>query len=221
MDTLLKQLGLEIPNIEEHDDGFLQIKRSDDLSVPEWMLFFEGKRWMQLRYLKQEAFEFYTHVSLAHGKCICTGLGLGIREKSLLAKPEVTEVLVIEKNEAIINYHKKVNPDLMDKITVVHGDANTYVGECDTLLIDHFEEETSLNHPYIFCTVKEISKNIKHDTLWFWPLESYIVNLSISKNPLEAYLRYENYRKEYPTLPDLTLKELLTFYSIFDLFRPH
>jgi len=119
----------------------------------------------------------------------------------------------------VINYHKMVNPDLMEQLTVIHADANEYVGECDTLLIDHFEGDSSMNHPYIFRTVKELTENIKHETLWFWPLEQYILVLPFNSSNRNPYNRYLEYRKEYPTLPNLTFDELSAYCAVYNLGR--
>ena len=211
MKKLLNQLGLHIPNIEEYDDGFFRVENTDN----DWKLSVDNEQWMVLRRFNQEVFEFYSHVDLAYGKCICTGLGLAIREKSLLAKPEVTEVVVVEKNESVINYHKTFNPDIVEKLTIVHGDANTYEGECDTLLIDHYEEIAFSNPQYVFDTVKKLTENIKHKTMWFWPLEKYIINPPPGSNNKIGYPLYQDYRVKYPTLPDLTIKELIVYCSLF------
>ena len=71
-------------------------------------------------------------IRLLNGHCICTGLGLGVRENWILNKPGVTKVTVVEKNQEIIDYHKFINPRLFDDVEVIHCDANEYKGKIVT-----------------------------------------------------------------------------------------
>ena len=60
----------------------------------------------------------------ATGSVLITGLGLGIVVRACLAKPEVTDVTVIEKSQNVIDL---VGPHMPKrKLTVIQGDAFTW-----------------------------------------------------------------------------------------------
>lgn len=60
----------------------------------------------------------------ARGSVLINGLGLGMVAQAILAKPEVTEVTVVETSEDVIQL---VAPHYKDpRLTVVHADAFTF-----------------------------------------------------------------------------------------------
>lgn len=61
-------------------------------------------------------------VSRATGDCLVGGLGLGIFILQIQNKPEVTSILVIEKEKDIIDLIKPRLP-FNTKVTIVHGDV--------------------------------------------------------------------------------------------------
>lgn len=71
--------------------------------------------------------ELIAHLSFvrkATGSVLITGLGLGIVVKACLAKPEVTDVTVVEHNQNVIDL---IIPHLPKrKLTVINGDAFTW-----------------------------------------------------------------------------------------------
>lgn len=179
--------------------GSVEIKISRAL----YLLTVKKRRWMTYDpVLKNSVKEIYSHYDIAYGNVICTGLGLGIREQLLLTKPEVEKITVLEKSLDLINFHKKYsNWAKNDKINFINTDAGNYKGSCDTLLLDHYEQQNAMA---VLNNVKSITKNIKCNTLWFWPCEKYIKQLGfdydtfkniynlnelpiLSKDKLEAY----------------------------------
>ena len=109
--------------------------------------------------------EFQSHIDIAKGHVICTGLGFLLREEKLLKKKRVDSVTVIEINKDVIEIQRKLNPKIMDKLIIINADANTYKGECDTLLLDHFESESNEE---IDKMVKQCCKNIRHNRMKYW-----------------------------------------------------
>ena len=165
-----------------------------------WGLFVDGQRWMTYNLFDHiQAFELYSHYDVAHGHCICTGLGFGVRENWLLTKPEVTKITVLEKNKEVIEYHQHIKSPMLDHIEVIHVNANKYKGQCDTLLLDHLEYFDKKN---LLAKVRHCITGIDHNTLWFWPLE-----LLLTKKH-----KYQKLRSTLPTLPDLD-KETLHLYK--------
>ena len=137
-------------------------------------------------------------VWLARGKTICTGLGLLLRESMLLSNPLVTSVTVIESSQDLIELQRVMNPELMDQLNIIQCDANRYEGECDTLLVDHYEQLDQLK-----TSVDSAVANINHERLWFWTLETSIKN-------------YQTQREKYPTIPQLNntqVRNLVQLYS--------
>lgn len=188
----------------------------------------DNERWMRFDTSNfTQLFEFYSQYNLSRGHCICSGLGFGLREKWLLSKKQITKITVLEKNIEVIDYHKKINPYFMDKIEVVNCDASEYKGECDTLLLDHYENLPLLNLDEYFKDIKKCCDNIKHKTLWFWPLELVICELidpkwTVLKNDLndknitkKIYERYLNIKTMYPTLPNISEYELDAYCNLF------
>jgi hypothetical protein len=68
------------------------------------------------------------------------GWGLGYVKIGYFQNNKVKKILCIENCKELIEYHNKHNPILMRKIKVINKDAEKYIGKCDTLLIDHYEE---------------------------------------------------------------------------------
>jgi len=175
----------------------------------------EESLWMTYNFdSEEEALELYSHYYWAQGHCVCTGLGLGIRESWLLRNPKVTKITVVEKNASIIEFHKRYNPELLAKIEVIHDNAKNVKMSCDTLLPDHWSKEgldVMLNELDI------ISSNISCKTMWFWPLEEYLLELSACRSYMKKYTELRTGR--YPKLPNCTTHELYvilsTWYSTY------
>ena len=127
-----------------------------------------------------QACEFFIELELAYGKCVTSGLGLGIIQTLLAEKDNVTEVIVYEKNPDVIDMFriltKKSNIDT-SKIVIINEDANTIKNiTCDCLFLDHFEHEPFSE---IAETVKRIASQNTINLVWFWPAYRGFINYCI------------------------------------------
>lgn len=196
---LLENLKFKSPNIAEDKINNLEIKLNNrntfELKIKNvvWLKHDLNTLWSIM--------EVYSHYMLAEGDVICTGLGFGLRENWLLSNNKVKKILCIENCKELIEYHNKHNPILMKKIKVINEDAEKYIGECDTLLLDHYEEGSD---DFILNKVKKVFRNIKHKKLWFWRLEDML-----------TYIPYLNLRKKFPTLPNLNEEQIQHFMTIY------
>lgn len=68
--------------------------------------------------------DFIPFVNQAKGVILINGLGLGCLVKKLLEKDEVTELIVIEKSEDVINLVKPYFND--NRLTIINADAFEY-----------------------------------------------------------------------------------------------
>ena len=157
----------------------------------EFSLWYNDTRYMYENIdTKTSLQELVPQIDIAKGHVICTGLGFLLREEKLLEKDEVDCVVVIEKNKDVIDIQRKLNPEIMDKLIIINDDANLYEGKCDTLLIDHFEDEDHNKLPI----VKNCYNNIQHKQMLYWDL-------------FADYTRFADYqwlRKQFNTLPNFT-----------------
>jgi len=177
-----------------------------------YFLYENGQQWMSYdTNTHAQALQFFSHYDIAKGHCICTGLGFGVRENWLLKKPGVSKITLIEKNKNIIEYNKIINPELMKNVEVINENASDYKGKCDTLLLDHYESQSP---NYILNNVESCVKNIKSQTMWFWPLERYISREK--DNNLETY---KNFAMRYNlfSLPYIDKRKLDLYIKLFNL----
>lgn len=210
---LYQLFGLEnIPKICEYDDEEgVVIKKHPYF----YQLSVNGEGWMTFDpFSYAQLFQVYSHYNLAEGHCICTGLGFGLREKFLLSKSKVSKVTVLEKNIGVINYHKKFNPELVNEIQIINCDASEYKGHCDTLLLDHYEYEPS-DLPNYIKNLKLCRNNIEHKILWFWPLEK-LIDWNSEDLTTDKYEEYLKFKKEFPSLPDLSESQLISYCDMYD-----
>ena len=205
--------SIELPKIEEYKFGSLEIKKQNE----SFYMYVNSQQWMI--YSPQsgiQLFEFYSHNFLSKGVVVCTGMGFLIRESWILKNPNVTKVIVVENSKDVIDYHKEKNAKILEKIEIIHGDANNLEIECDCLLVDHFEMES---FEKILTDVVNLSKKINHKVLWFWSLEKMI--LAKSSKEKKSFLEiYNNIRQNnnLSTLPQLD-KETLEYF-IYHYFNP-
>jgi hypothetical protein len=215
LENLVQKYSISLPKICEYKNGLLEVQEKNG----SFYLYENSQQWMI--YTPEhgiQLMEFYSHFYLGFGTVVCTGLGFALRESWLLTKPEVHKLIVVEKSEEVIKYHQKHNPDLLAKMTIIHGDAKDLNLECDCLLLDHFEMES---HEMIISEVKEITSKVKHKVFWFWPLEKiiYIESTRSSTRFIDYYLNFRE-SNSLTTLPELNLEELdefLQFYFNYSL----
>ena len=176
-------------------------------------MFVENHQWNNYNFVyHDEAFQIFPHFYLAKGHCICTGLGFGIRESWLIKNPNVTKITVLEKNKEVINYHKWLKNPLLDCIEIINCDADSYVGSCDTLLLDHYEQEPD---DIWLQSIQKVSKNVSHDVLWVWSIEPFLEEFS-KKNNISLIKSYFKIKSKYNlNLPEISEQTLLMFLFMF------
>ena len=200
-------------DIEDHPNRAIQYAEGEVL------LYINGRQWLR-QYLPTSLSvgAVFSHYWFARGHTLTTGLGLGIRENWLLNKKEVTKLTVLEKSLKLIDYHKEHNPDLFEYAEVIHVDANEYVGECDVLLMDHYEEEPIEEMAEMS---SKVAKNINCELCWFWPIEEFIqrqpqYQVDDPHSLLEAY-EYVKKKYDLPKLPELNFEILILLRTIFNV----
>jgi len=192
------------PNLIEATVGDMEVSLSKTDKYF-WQLFVDDTQWMSWGLLHNDQLrELASSVDIAYGKVIATGLGFCLRESMLLDNKNVTEIVVLERNPNIIEYHNIYNSEIMNRITVIECDANTYKGSCDTLLLDHYELYNEEMFQYFNKCLNACTSNIDHSLVWWWGLE-------------EVILSYPEYLKKSKIfkLPDLTESEFEKLRSIY------
>jgi len=112
---------------------------------------FVSKVWMGLT--PMEVLTQKAGISLASGRCVIGGLGLGWFLKEVAAKPEVTEIVVVEKCKELLDWLK---PVLMAKYPEVAKKVSAWVHEDVYKFMYHDVQ-------------KEITSNCKY-LLDIWPI---------------------------------------------------
>jgi hypothetical protein len=207
--NFLEFLNFKEPNIVEYEKNGLKILYNKNKS--EVCIFNQNEKWFTYSHnLKTSVWEMFSHYWIADGVCICTGLGFALRESWILTKRNVSKVIVLEKSKELIDYHQKNNPEICRKLEIINIDANQYIGKCDTLLLDHYENE-SLDEA-LECSCK-ILKNIECKRMWFWLLEDIILRENHLSENETLYESYNKVKLKYNTLklPDLSDEELKLF----------
>jgi len=160
-------------NIYPHDnngEGVEVIDVSD-----KYVLFNNGMRWM-MHHKKnyREEKEMYSSYDLGYGDILISGLGFGILALWLANKPGVKTVTVIEISKEIIDLFIK-NNKIPDNLIIINDNMITYQTDkkYDCLFLDHYEMQ---NRDWMLKDAKKISKRIKHDVFWMWPLEPLYMN---------------------------------------------
>jgi hypothetical protein len=210
MIDLLAKFDYKLFDIVDYDSESIKVKRMGNNIE----LFVDGQKWNNYNLCTHaEAFQVFPHYYLAKGHCVCTGLGFGIRENWLLHNPNVTKVTVIEKNRSVIDYHYFNKSPFINKIQIIEADANEYIGSCDTLLLDHYEQETDM----IFLdSIRKVSNNIDCKQMWAWSIEPIIDRMARDKNLYDAYNEFKIMNK-FHKLPDIDTQCLMLFLSMFFL----
>jgi hypothetical protein len=214
---ILRYNNYEPIKIKEYKKNNLEIKQ---IYPEKFALYVDDVQWMTYDfYTHEQVFEVFSHYYLAKGHCICTGLGFGARESWLLNNKRVNKITVIEKSKDIIEYHKENNPDLMSRIEVINSDCLQYFGECDTLLLDHYENESS---DEILKNAKIVSDNIKCDNMFIWPLEKILISTKNNYPNLSFLDIYNQIKKEYslnklPILDEETINKFIQAVRVVEL----
>ena len=234
MIELLKQLNYSPPNVKEYSSDNFEVVF--DKKHSNYRFLIGGQEWTSYNIRTHaQVYELYSHYYFAKGHCICTGLGFGVRENWLLTKKEVSKVTVLEKNKEVIDYHKYINPKLFDDVEVIHISAYDYKGKCDTLLLDHYEDDAGnaklepkkiVNDMFVLQAASEISDNIECDRMWMWTLELIVAEKSWQRScEVGSYVSKTSVYNEIKTqfnlkLPDLTEEELNLYLSLIHISEP-
>lgn len=202
---------------------------NDKIILSNIISLYIGKKWIMSddSITMRVFFEALPFFYFATGHCICSGLGLGIRETLLLKNKNVSKLTVLENNLDLIEYHKINKTPFVEHVEIVHCDASQYMGSCDTLFLDHYNDGnfkgilTDIITPFLKNT-KQTCHNIKHKNLWFRGLEEICMN-SIHTSTLEnknisdiRYKIYLNLKEKYPTLPNLNNKMLNSLLTVYE-----
>jgi hypothetical protein len=206
---ILKKFNYTVPILKEYNNDSVDVVKSNQC----FTLYVNKHQWNNYNFLyHDEAFQVFPHYYLASGHCLCTGLGFGVRENWLLQNPRVTKITVLEKSRDVIEYHKWLNNPLLKKIELIECDANEYVGSCDTLLLDHYEQEKDQEW---LDSIRNISKNVNHNCLWVWSVEPYIEDFSY-KNKCSLMTSYYKIKEiNNLKLPIISEQTLLMFLFMF------
>ena len=207
LQTLVSKHNFIMPNLIVDTIGKIQVNQYGD----EMVLSVDGVNWMVLN-LKtyKEVYEFFSHISLSQGSVICSGMGLLLRESWLVNLG--FDVTVVESTLDVINYHKKHNPEICSKMTIIHDDIHNIHGKYNTVLLDHYEHESQ---DEILLDVVSIMKNIECDVLWFWPLERFIESYHYRNSG--GWEFYQFLRRKLPYLPNISKEVLFEFMEKFYL----
>lgn len=206
--TFLYDLGFKEPNIVENNSKELNVLKN---LTGTWVMRQNDQQFMVWNECLKEVFEVYSHFMLAKGHCVCTGLGFALRENWLLNNKNVTKITVLESNKLVIDYHKKNNPDILEKLEIIDIDALYFTGKCDTLLIDSYADR--LEHYEYINFSKTVMDNVKCDVSWFWPLEEILSTHYRNYVGLSLHTIYNNIKKYYDlkSLPNLSEEQLFDF----------
>lgn len=182
----------------------------------EYKLTIHGKQWMTYcpTRLTQEK-EFASSVDLAYGKCVLSGLGLGILPGMLLENPKVTSVVVYEISKEVIELNRLCG-ESFKKIEVIHQSMRDVKNiECDCLLLDHYEFESD---DFIIDDVNDISFWNNASCVWFWRAEPMIQLFKDKSNTVDIEKAYEQWATStgIRNLPKLSKQQLNYYISQWD-----
>ena len=220
MQKLLEHLGYTPPNLKPYNNDGCKVDYIPKIRT--YRMYVNGTEWMSYGTEScDQAYEVFSHWDQAQGHCICTGLGFGIRENWILNKPGVTKVTVIERNKQVIDYLRFINPQFFDHVEVINTDVYEYKGKCDTLLLDHYEDEAA-NDYLLLQNMSEILKNVECDRMWMWTLENIIAGRQYQRRQqlgthVTKTLIYNELKNRFDLhkLPDLTEDVLDLYYFMY------
>lgn len=134
-------------------------------------LWHDNEFWMGYNtYNRWQCVEFLMEYNLAHGRVITTGMGFGIIQTILLNNSKVTELVVYERSQDVIDLFKliaeKNNFDI-SAMKFVCKDADEMSGEdADCIFFDHWER---YEPEKLYERVRIIANNNNGKLAWFWP----------------------------------------------------
>jgi len=168
---------------------------------PGWMFLQKLKNnwivWMSTTPMELES--HMPHIAAAKGTVVVAGLGMGFYLYNILRKPEVTRVIVLEKDKSVgrLFAHSIRIPDWhgFDKADIVFGDALDYKPDfpVDFLYADiwpHLGDYRALD------LTQKLQANIKAKEVGFWGQEFDFITHLMDKRlpgPVDSHATLANY----------------------------
>jgi hypothetical protein len=194
---ILQKFNYEPPFIKELQFGQVSIKKIQE----QFLLFIKDEIVMSYDYSTHyQAADIFAQYYLAKGHTIVTGLGLGVREKWILTKKEVSKLTIIENCQEVIEINKQLNPELFSdpRVEIICEDAHTYKGSCDVLLLNHYGDlvERKEFNRLVEENINPTINNIDHTYFWYRGLEKEIFELvKQGSDFFNAYLKVKQQYK--------------------------
>ena len=183
-------------------------------------------KWMSLTPMESES--HMPHIAAAHGTVVVAGLGMGFVLHNILCKPEVTRVIVLEKDKDVVKLFKRtIRRDhwlpALDKFELRLGDALAFRPDfhVDFLYVDLWP---CLGEECACSITQTLQCNIQAASVGFWGQEFDFVSWLMAKNlpePLEDHCTQHHYRafcedvgwplveQDNPSYPKLALAAVL------------
>ena len=203
----LKDNNFIVPRVCLYKNKHLEIAFEKYKISPEFALYVNTEKSNRDRvmwYFQDHsiAYHYYPEYKLSYGHVIMTGLGMNLLPNWIATKQEVTKITVIENNKYLIDYVKEYG-FIDNKIKIICGNAEDYMGKCDVLLHDHnFGKMYNYIHKI---DMSKIINNIRCRVFWNQRILSFANN------------NYNNYiiiKKNIPKLPNLTEEEFNKFVDV-------
>lgn len=155
---------------EEYFDGYLYEKKEKIQESP--IELFQGDTlWMRIS--PHEIQGCYESIKRAKGKVGVLGLGLGYFTQEILKKDEVTEVVVYELYNEVIELYKRNFGD-NPKLRIVQGDGfKAEAEEFDFFFTDIYQYNLTLD---VVNDYKELNNLHKIDEYSFWAIEHFLLS---------------------------------------------
>lgn len=159
--------------IKPHKNNSVEIIRSFDQFVLKDLRSGDARYWMShTPRTKSELGQLSVEIEFGYGHCVCTGMGLGLRETYLADKPEVTKITVVDYNQDVIDWYREEAPKSgvdIGKFEFVCQDADRLEGlSCDCLFLDHYDGDSAILATVASRSIN-IARNNRYNLFWFWP----------------------------------------------------
>lgn len=197
--------GYMYENTQEYDLPMIQLLK-DDKSL--------------MRLTPKEIESSYQAIKFAKGKVGIVGLGLGYVVDKIAKKSKVSEVVVYEISEEVIEMYKK-NFGINNKVKIIHGDAfkaksekfdffyvDIYEYKLDTRVVEDYSAFNKLHEieEYSFWGMEHFLLSCNYEeVLWVYIPENWI---EMSKN-LYVSLDTSGYIKNYKQLEEDKVRDVL------------
>lgn len=171
--SLLQHFNYQPPALKAESFGQIEIREQ---SPGYFYMYVNGDQWMAYNTNSHlEAYELYSHYTLAKGHVIVTGMGFGVRENWILTKSEVTKLTIIERSQQLIDYHRQRGSAFLNdpRVEVICMDATDLTGSCDVLLLDHYELS---DFEPMLANAKQIHDQVDCKDMWLWPFERIVMH---------------------------------------------